>query len=63
MPVIGKLDEQVDVVLIDPLRRKREIETRKQNAPEPEEQTPTLAEVKKDQDEANADPPLPIWLL
>ncbi|MDQ3586553.1 MAG: hypothetical protein M3407_12350 [Acidobacteriota bacterium] len=63
MPVIGKLDEQVDVVLIDPLRRKREIETRKQNAPEPEEQMPTLAEVKKDQDEANADPPLPIWLL
>lgn len=63
MPVIGKLDEQVDAVLIDPLRSKREIETRARDAHEPEEQSPTLAEVKKDQDEANADPPLPIWLL
>ena len=64
MSVIGRLDEQVDAMLITPLKRR----------PESEEQTavafppslppvPTLEEVRKEQDESNADLPLPVWLL
>lgn len=63
MPVIGKPDEQVDSVLIDPLRSKHKTETHVPESIEPEGPTPTLAEIKKDQDEANADLPLPVWLL
>jgi len=69
MPVIGRLDGQVDDVLISPIsRRKREEPpppvTRNEETPEPSDtpdrtpsQTPDV-----DESSANADE-LPVWLL
>ncbi|MGH9943353.1 MAG: hypothetical protein ACRD9R_13485 [Pyrinomonadaceae bacterium] len=62
MPVIGRLDEQTDAVLIEPI--KRHYDTGDEVEGEASAQSlPTLAQVQREQDEANADPPLPVWLL
>jgi len=64
MSVIGRLDEQVDAVLIETLKRRPESEAHTAVAPPPSLPTvPTLEEVRKEQDESNADLPLPVWLL
>ena len=69
MPVIGRLDGQVDDVLISPIsRRQREEEpspsTKNEETPDPSDspdrtpsQTPNVDESSADADE------LPVWLL
>ncbi len=66
MPVIGRLDNQVEAILINPLGR-RQHEPGEQ---EEREQTPAPAEVSEKRDGADAstekreaDPALPVWLL
>ncbi len=64
MSVIGRLDEQMDAVLIEPLKRRPESQKQTTIAPPPSfPPVPTLEEVRKEQDESNADLPLPVWLL
>jgi hypothetical protein len=61
MPVIGRLDRQVNDILIDPLDRKR---TR--DAPAPPDDAPpdeTKGEPPRDEDRRRDDEPLPVWLL
>jgi hypothetical protein len=62
MPVIGRLDGQVDEVIIKPIsKRRRDEETpdeeKPERAPSPETHTPTPNQSSTDRDE------LPVWLL
>jgi hypothetical protein len=64
MPVIGRLDDQVEAVLINPLKRRREADEA------PREQTRIPPAVSEERDDADSstekrevDPPLPVWLL
>ena len=69
MPVIGRLDGQVDEVIISPIsRRRREDEpppvTKNEETPEPSDppdRTPSQTP-NKGESSANADE-LPVWLL
>lgn len=68
MPVIGRLDEQTHAVLIEPLNRrpKAEDDETEDDVADQTQTTPpgpSLAELQKEQDESNADLPLPVWLL
>jgi len=63
MPIIGRLDGQVDEVIIKPISKRHEedAETPDEGAPEPlpspETQTPTSNQSSADRDT------LPVWLL
>ncbi|HEY9401813.1 MAG TPA: hypothetical protein VIQ24_03920 [Pyrinomonadaceae bacterium] len=63
MPVIGRLDDQVEAILINPLRRPTADEAER----EPTAITPTVSEERDDADsereKREADSPLPVWLL
>lgn len=65
MPVIGRLDDQVEAVLINPLERrsttqKAEREQTSIPAPDPEEHNVTDTTSEKREAEPSA---LPVWLL
>jgi len=66
MAIIGRLDEQTDAVLIEPLRRKRapETETHTQTTEQTESQ-PAQTEVQHDDESTRRDETteLPVWLL
>ena len=64
MPVIGRLDDQVEAILINPLKRRPSPDE------EGREQPAIPAPVAEERDDANApaekreaDPALPVWLL
>lgn len=70
MPVIGRLDDQVEAVLINPLRRPPTPGQAERERPAEREQPPTPAPVSEGTDRADApalkreaEPALPIWLL
>jgi hypothetical protein len=66
MPVIGRLDGQVEEVIISPVsRRQREDDpppsTKNEETPDPPDRTPSQT---PDADESSADTgELPVWLL
>jgi len=62
MPVIGRLDKQVDEVIISPISdRRRDEEPPDEDAPEP---LPSPTTQTPSQDESSAKPDtLPVWLL
>ena len=62
MPVIGRLDEQVNDILITPLEQRREREPRP-TAPEPA--PPASTEIDDAPDAETSPPPgeLPVWML
>jgi hypothetical protein len=64
MPVIGRLDRQVNDVLIEPLDRKRARAAHDTPAP-PDDATPgeTKGEPPRDEDRRREDETLPVWLL
>ncbi|MGI9105613.1 MAG: hypothetical protein ACR2G4_05130 [Pyrinomonadaceae bacterium] len=61
MSVIGRLDEQVEAVIISPLKHRPTPEG-KPCADEPD-QTPAPPEPGAEPDEGEVAPPLPVWLL
>ena len=70
MPVIGRLDEQVDAVLIKPLARKDEpdrsarVEQEYENIARPQTATPEAASETDSSDAGHAArEELPVWLL
>ena len=69
MSVIGRLDEQVDAVLIAPLNRNRPPQTAAQKQPSDEQasQSPTGLQTPEDdessQNERAEREGLPVWLL
>lgn len=66
MPVIGRLDEQVGRVLIDPVRRRGDADDA-QDDERPAPATPTTPadadEVAGDEGEGRPREELPVWLL
>jgi len=61
MSVIGRLDEQVEAVLITSLRKER---TREEEPRRDESVTaPARPATDRKPDDSEADPPLPVWLL
>ena len=64
MPVIGRLDDQVEAVLINPVRRRPahdEAEREQPPAPAPVSGEPARADAPAEKREAES--ALPIWLL
>ena len=63
MPIIGRLDGQVDEVIIKPISKRREedAETHDEDAPEPPPSTETQTPA-SNQSSAERDT-LPVWLL
>ena len=63
MSIIGRLDEQVDAMLIAPIEKRRVLE--KNPAPKAEEHIamPAPHETEAAKDESARDESLPIWLL
>jgi hypothetical protein len=64
MPVIGRLDRQVNDVLIEPLGKNRPRDER--DAPAPPHGAPpgeTDRESPRGEDRTRDDEPLPVWLL
>jgi hypothetical protein len=63
MSVIGRLDDQVDEILITPLQKKNRQETNEQE----DEQTPSREtnqiEPNSSEDKRVESEPLPVWLL
>jgi hypothetical protein len=64
MPVIGRLDDQVEAVLINPLRRRRDPDEAQR---EPPRIPPAVSEERDGADASTekreASPALPVWLL
>jgi hypothetical protein len=63
MPVIGRLDGQVDDVLIKPVSRRRDKQDARDGEKFPKEQTEPPAEEAKEDAPARERPNLPVWLL
>jgi hypothetical protein len=69
MPVIGRLDEQVDAVLIKPLARKDEpdgdarAQHEHENIARPQTATPTTGETDFSVNDHTQREELPVWLL
>ena len=69
MPVIGRLDEQVDAVLIKPLARKDEpagdarAKQEYENIAQPQTATETAGETDFSDETKAARDELPVWLL
>lgn len=69
MPVIGRLDEQVDAVLIKPLARKGEpdgdahTQQQYENIAQPQTATPTTGETDSHANPRARRDELPVWLL
>ena len=66
MGVIGRLDEQVDAILITPLRRTDETKRDEHGAAEQDAPTRPLAQLPaqhKEPDAQRATDDLPVWLL
>jgi len=61
MSVIGRLDEQVEAVLIAPLKKER---TREEEPRRDESgAAPARPAIDQKPDDSEVDPPLPVWLL
>jgi len=61
MSVIGRLDEQVEAVLIAPLKKER---TRNEELRQDESGAmPARPAIDQKPDDSEVDPPLPVWLL
>lgn len=65
MPVIGRLDDQVDEVLIKPLSKRRGVEDEQTTSKQaPLTESPTEAEPQPaTRDEKSEEEELPVWLL
>lgn len=64
MPVIGRLDDQVDEVLIKPLSKRRGNEDAHAPAtPTPPPRPSAAEEAATEHDDARARTELPVWLL
>ncbi len=63
MSVIGRLDEQVEAVLINPLKRKDDEEERDAPSPTPAPQQAELEAEPSEQQTRETDAALPVWLL
>ncbi|MBV9928013.1 MAG: hypothetical protein JOZ96_23535 [Acidobacteria bacterium] len=61
MPVIGRLDGQVDEVIIKPISRRRDEEEETHVPPQTSDDTPSHTPP-SDESSANTDE-LPVWLL
>ena len=67
MSVIGRLDDQVEAVLITPLKRERKSDVEERDAPSPPLSPQAPSDAERDAEssgetrEANA--ALPVWLL
>ncbi len=64
MPVIGRLDDQVEAILINPLRRQRDPD----EAPREQPRIPPAVSEERDAADSSTekrevDPALPVWLL
>lgn len=64
MGVIGRLDGQVNEVIIKPVGDRHKPQDEERNAPPQEERPPAPQERERDDDRAKAQPSeLPVWLL
>jgi hypothetical protein len=64
MPVIGRLDDQVEAVLIDPLRRRHKPdETEREQPPIPPPVSEERDGAAPASEKREAESPLPVWLL
>lgn len=67
MSVIGRLDEQVDAVLIEPLRTKRPPEEKVAPVSPPGHDVPDDADrphaTAENEDDGDASSALPVWML
>ena len=66
MPVIGRLDDQVEAILINPLRRATTDETRRDESPRPaapDEDIDIKSADETPREGREKDAALPVWLL
>jgi len=66
MPVIGRLDDQVEAILINPLRRPTPDETRLDESPRPaapDEDVDIKSPDESPREGRERDAALPVWLL
>jgi|GEM_PF-2170696 len=63
MPVIGRLDDQVEAVLINPLRRPTPDEAEREQTAIPPAVSAERDEADSSAEKSEADSPLPVWLL
>ncbi len=63
MSVIGRLDDQVEAVLINPLRRREHDEEERDAPAPPHASTHTERDAESTPERREADAALPVWLL
>ncbi|HEV7377115.1 MAG TPA: hypothetical protein VGN95_20530 [Pyrinomonadaceae bacterium] len=63
MSVIGRLDDQVDEILIAPLQRKNNREAKEQEAEQPSSREATQIEPDPSTENVATHNELPVWLL
>jgi hypothetical protein len=63
MSVIGRLDDQVDEILITPLQRKNNREANEQEAEQPSSREATQIESDPSTENVATHNELPVWLL
>jgi hypothetical protein len=67
MSVIGRLDDQVEAVLITPLKREHKPDAEERDTPSPTPPSPAPSHAERDAESSGetreADAALPVWLL